>query len=168
MNIYEYKQGAGYPFHIPPNSGVSSDAREIDKKLKSVSNSARGTISLGDRRDKALVALLRVYKDARADDWAGQGSLGITVKTFYNAFRFINALPLNVPIPEINAEPDGHVAFEWRHAPYRVISVSVGEKNELPYAALVAENRISGRAIFRDALPDVISESIKRVYSANQ
>lgn len=50
-----------------------------------------------------------------------------------NAFRFIRALPEDVPLPEVSVDPDGEIDFEW-YSERSTASVSIGSELELSFA----------------------------------
>jgi hypothetical protein len=72
-------------------------------------------------------------------------------------------LPFGIPEPEVSAEPDGEITFEWFAGPAQVFSVSVGPGNELNYAGLFGAGRTYGTEVFHDEVPEVVLSHIKRV-----
>jgi len=57
------------------------------------------------------------------------------------AIRFATLLPSSVPVPEIAADPDGEVSFDWIGNSYNVFSVSVDRNGRLAYAGRFSEGR---------------------------
>lgn len=86
-------------------------------------------------------------------------------ETYEKAKHFVTALPVGTPPPEISAEPDGEITFEWYAAPTRVFWISVRSNNELTYAGLFGESRAYGKEVFRYKVPEVILRHVKSVTS---
>jgi hypothetical protein len=57
------------------------------------------------------------------------------------AIRFASLLPSSVPLPEIAADPDGEVSFDWIGNFNNVFSVSVDRNGRLAYAGRFSEGR---------------------------
>ena len=73
------------------------------------------------------------------------------------------ALPQNVSKPDLGVEADGDVTLEWYEAPARTLSVSVGARGELHYAAIIGATRQYGTESFLGEVPQTILELIQRV-----
>jgi len=63
----------------------------------------------------------------------GYHATGIDPKTSEAASAFLLQLPANIPVPEITADPDGEISFEWYKERYRTFLISMG--------AVTPENR---------------------------
>jgi hypothetical protein len=57
------------------------------------------------------------------------------------AIRFAGILPSFVPVPEIAADPDGEVSFDWIGNSNNMFSVSVDRNGRLAYAGRFSEGR---------------------------
>ncbi|HEY7061566.1 MAG TPA: hypothetical protein VII06_08810 [Chloroflexota bacterium] len=80
------------------------------------------------------------------------------------AADFIRALPDDVPPPELAWEPDGAISLDWIQARDRVVSVSIGESDRLPYAWLDDADRGHAVAAFdRQAVLPRILEGIRGI-----
>jgi hypothetical protein len=108
-------------------------------------------------------ALEELVQDCSRSNWDGYGAQPVSFETYEKAKRFAQALPFGIPVPEVSAEPDGEITFEWFATPTRVFSVSVGPNNELNYAGLFGASRTYGMEVFHDDIPEVILSHIKRV-----
>ena len=107
--------------------------------------------------------LADVWAECSQPDWDGYNALPVTRASCMNAERFIHALPQDVPVPCIGAEPDGHVTLQWGRSPLQVLSLSVSHRGELHYAALLGTGRACGTEPFADAVPAVILNLIRQV-----
>lgn len=111
--------------------------------------------------------LLEVYRNCAEIDWDGYGAKSVAPLTLLQAKRFLAALPSTVPAPEVGADPDGDISFEWCSAPRWVFSVSVNSCGDLVYAGLFGEReKHHGVMEFTGSLPHEILAYIMRTQSA--
>jgi len=86
-----------------------------------------------------------------------------TPETLNSAYAFIKALPLGFPLPDVSAEPDGHLAFDWFKHPRWTISVSISPESILYYAALLGNSDPRGSEPFLGEISDRLLNLIKEV-----
>ena len=151
--------------HIIRDNAVSEDAKTVQSRRRDLEKSRQSSISLGLVEQRLFQALFETYIEASHNNWDSYGARAITKRTLSNALRFISSFSPNFPIPEVSAEPDGEIAFDWQVAPYKILSVSVGENNELSYAGLFGSNKIHGTELFLDEFPKALLEHLSRVYT---
>jgi hypothetical protein len=82
------------------------------------------------------------------------------------AERFVRSLPPGVETPQVSADPEGCVTFEWRKSARRTLLVSLGPCFTLDYAALIGPSKAHGAEPFFDELPEVVTILIRRVMGA--
>lgn len=119
----------------------------------------------------ALAAALRsdlesLMLDCSRPGWDGYGAEAVSDDAYRAAERFIRSLPIGTPQPEIGADPDGCVSFEWRKSARRTLLVSVSPGYALDYAALIGTAKVHGSEPFFGELPDAVKVLIRRVISA--
>lgn len=86
--------------------------------------------------------------------WDGYGGTPISPETIAQAKRFIDALPEEIPTPDIAGEADGDIGFEWYKSPRRLLSVSISAAGVLAYAGLLGDaGSASGTEQFVDEIP---------------
>src|ERR1700692_4666525 len=109
--------------------------------------------------DKAAV-LQEIHAVAAAHSspgWNGEGAEAVSPLATQLAKAFVGALPSDIPLPEIAAEPDGSISLDWFACRDRVFSLSVGETERLAYAWLDGSDHGHGVATFeRDAIPAAV------------
>ncbi len=104
--------------------------------------------------------------DCCLPDWDGHGGEPLSAESYEAACRFIHSLPAGIPKPEISADPDGCVTFEWRQSPRRVLLVSVHGQFRVDYAALFGTAKTYGSEPFFHELPETLTTLVRRVYAA--
>src|SRR5687768_13219806 len=120
-----------YPEVWGGQTGMSAEARELRRRLHTLLDSPPSITLAGRYR-----ALDVAWQNASEANWDGYSARGVSRGTYEAARAFLDALPHSIPDPEIAAEPDGDIAFEWYAAPRLVVSVSIDALGHLTYAAL--------------------------------
>lgn len=142
--------------------GVGADYQRLWALLQETAQRLVDSVSLGEPLQKTYKQLYQVLEDCGLSDWDAYGAEPVLFESYENAKRFARALPFLFSSPEVSAEPDGEITFEWYSTPTRVFSVSVGPHNELNYAGLFGASRTYGTEVFHDEIPEVILSHIKR------
>jgi hypothetical protein len=143
--------------------GVGDDLQSVEKLLRDAVGRLLNSVSLGKPVHDLLGQLYQVLEECGRSNWDGYGAQSVLFETYEKALRFAQALPFGMRAPEISAEPDGEITFEWFANPTRVFSVSVGPNNELNYAGLFGASRTYGTEVFHDEIPEIVLSHIKRV-----
>jgi hypothetical protein len=110
--------------------------------------------------------LYDVVEQCARPGWDGYDAEPVSQEAYANAYRFIEGLPLDFPMPSISAEPDGHITFEWYASPRRTLSVSISPDGEIHYAALLGATRSYGTEPFSGEIPRTILSWARRVTAA--
>ena len=147
------------------SSGVSPDAISIKERLEEAENELINYFSVWINYSKVLSVLMEIYNECSVKNWDGYEADPVSIRSLENAEDFAKTLPTKFPVPEITADPDGEVSFEWYIEPLQVFSVSIGEYNKLSYAGLFGKNKTHGVEYFRDELPKTILENLRRLYA---
>lgn len=134
------------------SEGVSDDARALRSKIAAIHDDFDQVFSYQAFRD-AHTAIDNAFLDAMHPDWDGYGAEPVTRETGEIAHALLDAFPTYLPAPEIAADPDGEMSFEW-HAGYRrVFSISVASNRRLSYAGLDGLGSVHGTDAFRGQVP---------------
>lgn len=149
---------------LPTNTpGVSSAADEIRRFSEEISISLETSEVLGTRKSRE--ELFAVFTNGLQENWDGYGASPICHSTYNQALRFLQALPKGCPLPEVSADPDGEIAFEWFVAPRWEFSVSFAPDGRLSFAGLFGPNTTYGTECFLDEIPEGIIYNLRRVSS---
>lgn len=145
--------------------GISEEALALQNRFAKVLNRMLQSETLGEPIAEALNALREVFEECSEDNWDGYGASAVSINTYLESRRFLQALPTTIPIPEITVDPDGEIAFEWYVRPRRVLSVSVGSDNILTYAGIFGISKTHGTEYFREELPAAILSNLQRLFA---
>lgn len=148
------------------STGVSSEANTIAKLVSDAVEHLFDTETLGERFRRAVHILKGVYEETRIYNWDGYGAEAVSGRAYYEAWKFLEALPiLSVPIPEVSADPDGEISFEWYEGPDKIFSVSVSSDGQLAYAGIFGINKVYGSEYFDEEIPWAILDNLRRFTS---
>ena len=161
MNAIADAMGS-YSWFFWYNRGVSEDARELQSIIKGFSSDEPQSTIL-DKRG-LFQELYEVYRECSADNWDSYEAKAVDSTLFGEAFHFFALLPSTIHKPEISADPDGEIAFEWYGKNKRLFSVSVGRGGKLTYAGIFGSANAKGIELLRDEIPEIILENINRVF----
>ena len=90
-------------------------------------------------------------------------SIPVDLDTVRAATQFAYSLPRFGPIPEVSADPDGEISFDWAGPSGEMFSVSVSKQNRLAYAGWFGEkSRIHGIEQLAEGCPQQIVRGIER------
>lgn len=90
-------------------------------------------------------------------------STPVDIETVRAATRFAYSLPRFVPLPEVSADPDGEISFDWARPSGEMFSVSVNKQNRLAYAGWFGEgSRVHGIEQMADGCPQEIVRGIAK------
>lgn len=118
-------------------------------------------------RQKVFQALEAQSESCAIPGWDGYGAEPVSLDAYRCAYRIVESLPPGIPMPDVGAEPDGHLTLEWYRSPGRVLSVSVSPEGELNYAALLGgASRRTGREVFQNTVPGDMLHLIRQVFAA--
>lgn len=114
---------------------------------------------------ESLKALQETFEECSAENWDGYNAAPVTFDDYSAAKRFLLFLPETYSAPEISADPDGKISFDWRPRDGVLLSVSVGRKNTIIYAGRFGEERPKGVEYFGDEIPEIVVRLLDRALS---
>lgn len=122
-------------------------------------------IVTGVRQLQSLLRRLNeVFNEAKERDWDGDNAEPVSDSTYYNATRLLSVIPVNLPAPEISADNDGFIEFEW-YKEGKTFSLYVTDTNLVLYAGFYGkEDRLSGRFNYEGVFPSRAEGLAKDVY----
>lgn len=152
--------------NLHTNRGISEDAYTLQNIIDKIFAGLFQSVALGDSLRVAFRELLEVYQECLIYNWDGYGAKAVDPVVYKEAQRFLEILPTSLPVPEIVAEPDGEIAFEWFKKPGYIFSVSIGKNNELTYAGIFGASKTHGIEYLGDELPKPVLENLCKLFSS--
>lgn len=143
--------------------GAGKTAGYVENLRRANKEHIERSYTFGSALDRARHELHQIVQECSIPDWDGFGAVPVSNSAYLNARRFLEALPLGAEAPAPGADPDGDLTLEWYHGPRHTLSVSVGRKGDLNYAALVGVNKTFGTEAFFGDIPKTIVDLISRI-----
>ena len=107
--------------------------------------------------------LEKIFEECSSEGWDGERAKTISKEVLQNARTFLESFPSGVEQPQIAAEPDGAISFEWYRSPEKVISVSVNPRGEVYYAAMIGARREQGKDSVHSGASDNLLTLIEEI-----
>ncbi len=104
-----------------------------------------------------------LLKDARTEDWDGEGALALAPETADLAQKLIDEFPPHFSRPDVNATPHGEVDFDWVIDRNVMLTVSVGPSKEITFAGLFHGARLNGCEPWEGMLPQFVNSCFERL-----
>jgi len=160
-------QGGGILFPSIPSAGVSPDADRLKASIQDTWEDLASSIALRGAVETAIGELWRAREEASSPNWDGYGALPMNAQSFQQALTFLRALPTTTPTPSVSVDPDGEVDLLWHETPTRTLSVSIGPKGRLTYAAMLGGAQSYGTEWLANEIPQPILNNLSRVLDPN-
>jgi hypothetical protein len=134
------------------STGVSDVARQLKLALEK---------SLDHYLETRLELLLPEIENTLGV--SDETSIPVDLDTIRAATQFAYSLPRLGPLPEVSADPDGEISFDWAGPSGEMFSVSVDKHNRLAYAGWFGEkSRIHGIEQLAESCPKEIIRGIEK------
>jgi hypothetical protein len=114
-------------------------------------------------QDRAT-ALEELAKACATPGWDSYDGTPVSRATLQGAREFSDALPEEWPAPDISADPDGAISFEWARDTHWVFTLSIAGDGQISYAGLFGASRVHGVEPFRGTIPDAIRAGLGRLF----
>jgi len=147
---------------ILPQSGRGvSDEASCVQAILDAANRGDVSVTIGERRRRGHRALGEISPKAQP---IPARNAPVQPATIHYAREFLDGLPAFVSDPDIYADTDGEVVFEWDFGRRRVFSVSIGPDGTLTYAGLFGHKRAHGIEELAGSIPEVVATNIIRAH----
>jgi hypothetical protein len=151
------------------DTGVSKEALSLKETFKVLVQYREESVYLKrsfSLPEEIVSELSNIENDCALDNWDGEGAREVLKITISKAKELLHSLPKFLQSPEIEAEVNGSISFEWYKTPKRIFVVRINELGELKYAGLFGPvERHRGTSYFDGYVPKDIIQMIKRIYA---
>jgi hypothetical protein len=122
-------------------SAVSDEADQLRRAASDAADAIERSQALFGSKASVIAEIWQLARECTEPGWDGYDAKPVPIEVVGRAVALLRALPANIPMPEVSAEPDGSIALEWHRSRHTVLSLSVGTENGLAYAWLDASDR---------------------------
>ncbi len=152
-----------YAIYRSLSEASGMDGRLVERKLREVGEDVSESVAQSGNSMKALSALNELFSVASEGNWDGESGIAVTPQVFANARRFLEQVPTRWETPEVSADPDGEISFEWSSDVRRRFSVSIGSDERISSAWLVGSERGHSVNIFLSEVPRQLLDHVDQV-----
>lgn len=145
-------------------SGSASElAHYVEENRNQSNNLLRKAYSLGINKDEIFSRLITLAINCVNTNWDGYGALPLKESTLKNGARFALSIPLGVEMPDIDADPEGAITFEWYRSPHKILYVSIDSEGKFYYAASEGTRSQKGSGYLKSSFPVELLELISKI-----
>lgn len=152
--------------YAAPQSGVSNEAAFLNDNFARVHSHQESAESLFGVKSRLISELREIAAECSMENWDDYGARAVSQTVVLRAEAFIRALPDSLPAPEISAEPDGQISFDWLPSRARTFTLSISPSNRLAYAWIDGADRGNAAEVFdRGYLPRRLLNELENITS---
>ena len=159
-NTLTYVSSTGIADYFPSHA-TSCEAKSVVQRMLEWLDGASKIQSL---QAPALGELTDTFLDSREEGWDGYEAFPVEDSSFLRAKAFLSRLLMRFPAPTASATPHGSLTLEWIVNPRRRMMVSVGNDEQIAYAAVYGDQTVQGVTSFFQDIPQEISDHLSRLY----
>ncbi len=98
-----------------------------------------------EQQDTCKTAIRALLDTAGKKNWDGEGADPVTENTVSVALEVVEELPIAGGIPEISADPEGSVEFNWHLDNGTMLTISIGQTGDIAISGLCdGEAKLTG------------------------
>ena len=159
-------EGVSGLFAPARSTAQSDDAKKIEIMREEIRSHLLRSHVMRDPAERVLIELMEVFSEASHRGWDGYGARPLDSASFDFAIRFLNALPSTAPLPEIGADTDGEVSFDWIFSERKALTVSIGPTGRCTFAFILGRSKSRGTEWIDDEIPAQISCALRQLARA--
>jgi hypothetical protein len=115
----------------------------------------------------AMAELIDAFEGRHQRAADGSEVRPVRADTFARARALLLSLPNALPAPEVAAEEDGSIVFDWLREQSRLLSVTLTPGGRLIYAGVFEDRTVRGIEPFEGELPEPILSSLRTLYKGD-
>jgi len=135
------------------STAQSSSAKAIEGMREEIREAFLKSHVMRSPAEQVLSELDAVREEASRAGWDGYGARPLERGSYDFAIRFLNALPSTAPLPEVSANPDGEVAFDWIFGERKALTVSISPIGRCTFAWMLGQSTHRGTDWIEDEIP---------------
>ena len=135
------------------STGVSEEATILQRQVGDAVTHLFDNESIGARLREGNRLLQEVADEHNQPNWDGYDALAVSEYSLVKAQYLLQTLPADIPLPDVEVDPDGEVSFDWYDDADGVFSVSIGDTGRLAFAGMFRQSKVHGVEYFYDEIP---------------
>ncbi len=140
-----------------PESGTSDAASKLEEQFDQFTKHYSAP-----RLDLLIPEIISIARNS-AYNTIGNEMTAVSTNTVKEAIKFAKLLPKSLPIPELAADPDGDISFDWVGKNGKMFSASIDGSGRVAYAGRFSElSKVHGIEYISDSCPQEILRGIEK------
>jgi hypothetical protein len=135
------------------STGQSPSARLLSQLCEEIRKHLLTSLAVSWTTESALSELNEIRVAAANAGWDGYGAKAVNFDAYLQARRFLESLPTTAPPPEVSADPDGEISFDWVFGPRKALTLSIGANGRCSYAWIRGRRTSHGTEWLDDEVP---------------
>jgi hypothetical protein len=153
----------------PPRSTAQSEpAKMLSQMREDIREYLLSSFVISNAAEGAIAQLKELLSEASYRGWDGYGAFPLDPLAYVYATRFLRTLPTTAPIPEVSADPDGEVAFDWGFGERKALTVSIGPTGRCTFAWMNGQSTYRGTDWMDDEIPASVVFALSQLVRTNQ
>ena len=149
------------------STGLSDEAETICGVRSAIVRHVEQSQSLFGQKSSLISQAWEIFNESQSPGRKADGESPVKTVALKEAIDFIRACPDGTTLPEIAADPDGGVCFEWISSRHRMLSLSLDGSGRIAFAWLDGTDKGHGVARFyAGQIPRLILEAINSITDA--
>ncbi len=145
------------------STGASPSAKRISELREEIRKHLLSSLAVSRTTETALSELNEIRVEAAHAGWDGYDARPVSFDAYLYARRFLESLPTTAPPPEVSADPDGEVSFDWVFGPRRALTLSIGVNGRCSYAWIRGNQKSRGTEWLDDEVPTNIVSALAQL-----
>ena len=142
----------------------TDDAKDFLGSSLPINLGALSTSLLPEQQRQCEQAVQDLVSTAGEPNWDGEGADPVTTEIVEIAQRVVKELPGDIELPQISADPEGNIEFDWYLENGTMFTISVGKEGDFAISGLHQEREERLSAIEKDSqdpLPQLLSYGVQ-------
>jgi hypothetical protein len=145
------------------STGQSQSARRLNELREEIRKHLLTSLAVSRTTETALSELNEIRVEAAHAGWDGYGARPVNLDAYLQARRFLESLPTTAPPPEVSADPDGEISFDWEFGPRKALTLSIGANGRCSYAWIRGSRKSRGTEWLDDEVPANILSALAQL-----
>lgn len=105
----------------------------------------------------------RIKRNCSEFDWDGYDAEPVPIEAIRMARELVKSFPDDFPVPEIGADPDGEVSFDWFNEDGGILTASINGEGRIAFAYVDNVDSIRGSIYFIEEFPKELFDLVTTV-----
>jgi hypothetical protein len=150
------------------STGESQYAKRLSQWGDDIRKHLLESLAVSRTTESALSELNDTRVEAGHAGWDGYGARPVNFDAYLKARLFLESLPTTAPAPEVSADPDGEISFDWVFGPRKALTLRIGANGRCSYAWIRGKRTSRGTEWLDDEVPASVLNALAELVRDSQ